>query len=110
MRTEVLDEQCAQQRLTCVPSNVSPACPFLFSFGHKGRLNENASTTNKDKAKLKNPLMRRHARERRDKRNLSLADRQVRKTARGARGDRTFPDVFTACRQPPFFSSFPLRL
>jgi hypothetical protein len=61
--------------------------PFILSLP-TGRLNENASTTNKDKAKLKNPLMRRHARERRDKRNLSLADRQVSETARGGETGR----------------------
>ena len=88
----------------------SPPLPLTPPNPTIGRTNEMASTTNKDKAKLKNPLMRMHARERREKRNLSLSDRQVR-GVNGASGRRSHAEqrwlprrpTNARCSFPPFF-------
>eukprot|EP00050_Salpingoeca_kvevrii_P018343 m.73051 g.73051 ORF g.73051 m.73051 type:complete len:690 (-) comp8021_c0_seq2:72-2141(-) len=54
----------------------------------KGRMNENASTTNREKARQKNPMMLRHAFKLRSKAKLSLVEKQKRKRKSLARDRR----------------------
>ncbi len=53
----------------------------------KGKMSEHSSSTNKDKARKKNPMMLKFARKFREKATMSMRDRQVRKEVwEGRRG------------------------